>query len=470
MENENKKKDDMQDSDLTKAKLLVVDDDLGVLRQLRWALDGEYEVLTASNREEALEIFKRSHPELVALDVNLSGTDKTSREGLDILEEIKSNNSSLSKVIMITGNDTKEIALEAIQKGAFDYYLKPINVDELKVILKRALYIRNLEKENQRLSEELDNKFKFEDMVGSSEKIQEVFKMIRRVAPVDATVLITGESGTGKELVARAIHYQGLRKENPFIVINCGAIPENLLESELFGHEKGSFTDAHVQKIGKLEVADKGTVFLDEIGEMSLGLQVKILRFLQERVIERVGGNKSIELDVRIVAATNSDLAKKIEQGLFREDLYYRLSVINISLPALRERGEDILLLANYFLNKYKNDVSGKEVKGFSKEAKEAILKFSWPGNIRELENRVRRALILAENSFIVLAELGFNSDEIDINIDKLSLKDARQNIETTLIKKALEESKGNMSLAAKMLGITRPTLYDLVKKYEIGL
>ena len=454
---------------MERAKILIVDDDLGMLRQLKWALEEEYEVLTASGREEALGMFRESHPELVALDVDLSGVDKRSREGLDILEEIKSNNNSLSKVIMITGNDTKESALEAIQKGAFDYYLKPIKVDELKVILKRALYIQNLEKENRRLSEELEHKFKFEDMVGSSGKVREVFKLIRRVAPVDATVLITGESGTGKELVARAIHYQGLRKENPFIVINCGAIPENLLESELFGHEKGSFTDAHIQKIGKLEIANKGTVFLDEIGEMSLGLQVKILRFLQERVIERVGGNKPIELDVRVVAATNSDLARKIEQGSFREDLYYRLGVINISLPALREREKDILLLANYFLNKYKNDVSGKEIKGFSKEAKEIMLKFSWPGNIRELENRVRRALILTENSFITPAELGFNSDEIDVNIGKLSLKDARRNIEITLIKKALEESKGNMSLAAKMLGVTRPTLYDLMKKYQVS-
>jgi len=454
---------------MNKAKILVVDDDLGMLKQLRWALDDEYEVLTASKREEALEKFKENKPDLIALDVDLNGADKTSREGLDILEELKVNNGCSNKVIMITGNDTKEIALEAIQKGAFDYYLKPIDVDELKVILKRALYIQNLEKENKRLEDELQHKFKFEDMVGSSDKMQEVFSLIRRVAPTDATVLITGESGTGKELVARATHYLSSRKDEPFVVVNCGAIPENLLESELFGHEKGSFTDAHAQRIGKLEIADKGTVFLDEIGEMSLNLQVKILRFLQERVIERVGGNDQIGLDVRIIAATNSDLAKKIEKGNFREDLYYRLSVINISLPALKERGDDVLLLANYLLNKYKNEVPHKSIKGFSKETKEAMLNFTWPGNIRELENRIRRALILAENPYITPLELGFEDHKnMDISLGKLSLKEARQNTDVAIIKKALQESKGNMSLAAKMLGVTRPTFYDLVKKYRI--
>lgn len=455
---------------MDKTKILVVDDDLGVLKQLKWALEDEYEVLTASSKSEALEVFKTNNPELVALDVNLDGINKSSQEGLDILDEIKQNNNSLSKVIMITGNDTKEIALEAIQKGAFDYYLKPVKVDELKIILKRALYIQTLEKENQRLSQELADKFKFENMVGNSEKIQEVFKLIRRVSPTDATVLITGESGTGKELVAKAIHYQSLRAKEPFMVINCGAIPENLLESELFGHEKGSFTDAHIQKIGKLEVANKGTVFLDEIGEMSLNLQVKILRFLQERVIERVGGNEPIELDVRIIAATNSDLAKRIKQNAFREDLYYRLSVINIALPALRERGDDILLLAKYFLNKYRSEVNNKEIKGFSKEAKEMIQRFNWPGNIRELENRVRRALILAENSFITPQELGFDDSKEEKNLSKLSLKEARQNIEVEYLKKALAESKGNISLAAKLLGLTRPTFYDLAKKYRIEL
>ncbi|MBN2119855.1 MAG: PEP-CTERM-box response regulator transcription factor [Candidatus Omnitrophica bacterium] len=456
---------------MDRAKLLIVDDDPGVLRQLKWALDGEYQVILASSHQEALNLFSAHRPELVALDVNLDSEDRASRGGLDILDQIKANN-GFSKVIMITGNDTKEIALEAIGKGAFDYYLKPVDIEELKVIFKRALYILNLEAENRRLSEELHDKFKFENMIGSSGKMQEVFGLIKKVAPAEATVLVTGDSGTGKELVAKAIHYLSSRKDKPFTVINCGAIPENLLESELFGHEKGSFTDAHIKKIGKLEAASGGTVFLDEIGEMSLSLQVKILRFLQERVIERVGGNTSIELDIRIVAATNSDLSKRISQGLFREDLYYRLSVINIKLPPLRERRQDVFLLANYFLNKYKEEASGKDIKGFNKEAKDMMDTYTWPGNIREMENRIKRAVILTQNSLISPVELGFGSNEEDLDTitEKLSLREARKNFETALIVKALQESKGNMSLAAKMLGVTRPTLYDLIKKYGISV
>jgi two-component system NtrC family response regulator len=449
-----------------RAKLLIVDDDQGVLKQLKWALAADFEVLTASTKDEALSMIKQERPAVITLDVNLSGVEVFRKDGIEMLDEIKATD-PLSKVIMITGNDTKEIALEAIEKGAFDYYLKPVNVDELKIILKRAMYIQELERENRRLSLELYQSASFSNMVGASRGMEEVFGMIRRVAPTDATVLITGESGTGKELVARAIHQGSTRADKPFIVINCGAIPENLLESELFGHERGAFTDAHTRRLGKLEVADKGTVFLDEIGEMSLNLQVKMLRFLQERVIERVGANTPIELDVRMIAATNSDLTKKIKEEAFREDLYYRLSVINIPLPALRERGEDVLLLANYFLNKYKSEVASKDIQGFSKEAKEALQSYSWPGNVRELENRVRRAMILAEDSFIKSNELGFDRGRLEAR-EKFSLKEARREVEAGLIRRALDECEGNLSLAAKMLGITRPTLYDLIKKYDI--
>ena len=455
--------------DSKKAKLLIVDDDLGVLKQLKWALEAEFEILTASGKAEAMELIKKESPALITLDVNLSGVDVFRKDGIELLDEIKSVN-TLTKVIMMTGNDTKEIALEAIAKGAFDYYLKPVNVDELKVILKRALYIQNLEKENKRLSRELHQRDSFSDMIGSSPQMEGLFKLIRRVAPTDAAVLITGESGTGKELVARAVHDLSLRKDEPFIVINCGAIPENLLESELFGHEKGAFTDAYTKRIGKLETADKGTVFLDEIGEMSLKLQVKLLRFLQEKIVERVGGNKPIELDVRILAATNCDLSKRIKESQFREDLYYRLSVINLELPPLRERGEDSMLLANYFLHKYSGEISGKDMKGFSKEAKEIIKSYAWPGNVREMENRVRRALILAEDSFIKPGELGFDkTKETERELEKFSLKEARKNTEIQLINKALDECDRNVTLAAKMLGITRPTLYDLLKKYNIS-
>ena len=451
------------------AKLLIVDDDQAVLTQLKWALEADYEVLLASTRVEALRLVHSYSPELIALDVNLDGARSGSKDGIDILEEIKSKD-LFSKVIMITGNDTKEVALEAINKGAFDYYLKPVNIDELKLILKRALHIHHLEQENKRLTDELHDKFKFQDLVGASSRMQEVFRLIRTVSPTDATILVTGDSGTGKELVAKAIHFLSPRKDNPFIVINCGAIPENLLESELFGHEKGAFTDAHARRQGKLESANKGTVFLDEIGEMSLNLQVKILRFLQERVIERVGSNSSIELDVRVIAATNSDLSKRIEQGSFREDLFYRLSVVNIELPPLKDREDDVLVLAHYFLNKYRSGGLKRDIKGFSKEAKDVMLAYGWPGNIREMENRIRRAVILAQNSLIKPSELGFGQQEsIESDTEKLSLKEARKNLETRLIEKALKDSKGNMSLAAKMLGITRPTLYDLLKKHGIN-
>ncbi|MCK4918066.1 MAG: PEP-CTERM-box response regulator transcription factor [Candidatus Omnitrophica bacterium] len=458
-------------NNFVKAKLLVVDDDEGVLKQLKWAFGDEYEVLLASNREDAFNLINEHSPELIALDMNLDGNNLNSKDGIDILDEIKNKN-PFTKVIMVTGNDSKENALESIAKGAFDYYLKPVNVDELKIIFKRALYILNLEKDNRKLSNKLNNEFKFEDIVGSSQEMRKVFNLIKRVSSSDVTVLVTGESGTGKELVAKAIHYSSLRKNQPFVVINCGAIPENLLESELFGHEKGAFTDAYIKRVGKFEVANKGTIFLDEIGDMSLSLQVKLLRFLQERVIERVGGNSSIEVDVRIVAATNCDLRKKIEESLFREDLFFRLSVINIDLPALRERGEDKLILANYFLNKYKNDVVNKNVKGFTKDAKTAIKRFGWQGNVREMENRVRRALILSEDSFITPSDLGFTGNEnfIDIDFGKLSLKEAKEEIESKYIKKALEDCKGNISSAAKMLGVTRPTLYDLIKKYNLGI
>ncbi|OQX87684.1 MAG: PEP-CTERM-box response regulator transcription factor [Candidatus Omnitrophica bacterium 4484_70.2] len=461
----------MSDKEKVLAKILIVDDDVGILNQLKWVLQGEYEVLIASNKEEGLRIIEEKMPELVALDVNLNGISFSDREGIEILDKIK-NRFPFIKVIMITGDDSKEIALEAINKGAYDYYVKPINIEELKIIFRRALYIQNLEKENKRLTEELQGRFKFGEMVGDSPQMQNIFSLIRKVAPTDATVLVTGESGTGKELVAKAIHSLSLRRDEAFIVINCASIPENLLESELFGHEKGAFTGAHIQRKGKLEVADKGTVFLDEIGEMSLSLQVKILRFLQEKVIERVGSNTPIELDVRIIAATNQDLKERIKEGKFREDLYYRLSVININLPSLRNRKDDILLLANYFLNKYKKEVSTKTMKGFTKQAKELMLSYSWPGNVREMENRVRRALILADNSFITPSDLGFE-EKRDMNIIgetiKVSLKKARCTLEIELIKKALKEAKGNISLAAKILEISRPTLYDLMKKYNIS-
>lgn len=443
--------------------ILVVDDEESIRKQMKWALSRDYEVLLAQDRETALRLLKERRPRLVALDIVLCPYSRDEGEGMELLEDIVEFDPR-TKVIMITGNDKRDNALRAIKMGAYDYYLKPLDVEELKVIIKRALYIQKLEEENERLSLELEAKYKFEDIIGTCAQMEEIFGLIRRVSPTDVTVLIDGESGTGKELVARAIHYSSPRKDKPLGVINCGAIPENLLESELFGHEKGSFTDAYTRKIGKFELANKGTIFLDEIGELSLPLQVKILRFLQERVIERVGGSEQIELDERIIVATNTDLKKRMQEGTFREDLYYRLSVVTISLPPLRERGEDILLLANSYLARFSQG-SSKKIKGFSKETQKAINEYSWPGNVRELENKIRRAVILTNNSLISSEDLG-----LEVGKDKQArlLKEARVQLDIKFIKEALAKGKGNMSLAAKMLGITRPTLYDLMRKYGI--
>lgn len=450
---------------MEKDKILIVDDEEEIRKQLRWALSGDYEVIEASNKEAALGLVKEKKPSLVALDISLNSASKDNQEGMELLGEITAIDPKV-KVIMVTGNDKKNNVLQAISQGAYDYYVKPINLEEIKVIFKRALYIQKLERENEKLTQELEEKHKFEEIIGASNQMQEVFEVIRRVSPTDVTVLINGESGTGKELVARAIHYCSPRKDKPFGVINCGAIPENLLESELFGHEKGSFTDAYTKKIGKFELADKGTIFLDEIGELSPALQVKILRFLQERVIERVGGNERMELDVRIVVATNSDLKKGIEKGVFREDLYYRLSVVSIQLPPLRERGEDTLLLANYYLNKFSQE-SAKKIKGFSPEAIRAMERYPWPGNIRELENKIKRAVILSNNSFISPPDLG-----LEVNKDNQAklLKEAREQLDIKFISEALAKNKGNVSKAAKEIGISRVSLYDLMKKYGISV
>ncbi len=419
--------------------------------------------MQAQDKHTALGLVREQRPDLVALDVSLTPGSTNGKEGMEILGELL-NIAPRAKVIMITANDEKENMLEAVARGAYDYFVKPINLEEIRVVFKRALYIQKLEQENEKLVRELQEKHEFEEMVGSCVKMQEVFSIIKRVSPIDVTVLINGESGTGKELVARAIHYSSLRKDNPLVVINCGAIPENLLESELFGHERGAFTDAYNKKIGKFELANNGTVFLDEIGELSLSLQVKMLRFLQERVIERVGGNEQIELDVRIIAATNSDLKKKMQEGSFREDLYYRLSVVSVSLPPLRERNGDIELLANYCLQRFARE-SNKKIKGFSREAINAIKRYPWPGNVRELENKIKRAVILSNTHLITTQDLGL---EISSENTPRLLKEAREQLEKRLIKEALMKSKGNISLAAREIGISRVGFYDLMRKYKI--
>ena len=447
----------------SKPKLLIVEDDESIRTQMKWALAQDYEVLLAEDRGSAMDIVKREKPPVVTLDLGLPPRPAEVEEGFSTLSEILSEN-SYTKVIIITGRGEREHALKAIGQGAYDFFYKPIHIDELKVVLRRAFYISQLEEDYRKLQQRLSEE-SFEEMLGMSPQIQEVFSAIRKVATTDAPVLITGESGTGKELTALAIHRRSSRMGNPFAVINCSAIPETLLESELFGHEKGAYTGAHVQRKGRIEGAQDGTLFLDEIGELSLPLQVKLLRFLEEHQIERVGGREKISVDTRVIAATNADLKQKMKGGSFREDLYYRIGVVIISLPPLREREEDILLLANVFLQRYVDECK-KHLNGFTNSAISAMERHRWPGNIRELENRVKRAVIMAEGPKIT--EMDLELESRFPRYEGRGLKEAREALEKDLVQKALLKNKGNMTQAAAELGISRPTLYELMGKLGI--
>jgi two-component system NtrC family response regulator len=444
-------------------KILIVDDDEGIRTQLKWALSVEYEVLLASNAKEALELLEAENPQLIALDITLSPYEGE-KDGMYVLEKVLEKD-PLAKVIMITGNEDRNNALKTVKLGAYDYYVKPIVVEELKVTIKRALYIQKLEKENRELSLRLEEGKSFENMITSSFKMKRVFEIIEAVAATNETVLISGESGTGKEMVAKAIHQRSLRKEKPFIPINCGAIPETLLESELFGHEKGAYTDAHIQRKGMFEHAEGGTIFLDEIGELSLPLQVKILRFLEDHEIKRIGGKESIHLDVRVLAATNKTLEQEVLAKNFREDLFYRLSVISINLPPLRDRGEDIEILANYFLNKYVREYNKTNL-NFTPETFSHIKEYHWPGNIRELENKVKRGVILSTGKRIFPQDMGF---EIKKKRKEMSLQNARETAEIQCLKQALEDNAWNISQAAKQLEVSRTNLYNLMQKYGLA-
>jgi two-component system, NtrC family, response regulator len=384
--------------------------------------------------------------------------------GMRLLEQILSQEPS-TRALVVTGNDDEENALRAVRLGAFDYYAKPIRLEELKVIIRRAFHIHQLQQKVQ----QNDSTFAdggFHRMVGTSKSMKDIFRFIERVAVSDISVLICGESGTGKEMVAHAIHLQSQRKNNPFVVVNCGAIPENLLESELFGHEKGSFTGAHAQKRGKFELAHTGTLFLDEIGELAAPLQVKLLRFLQDRKIERVGGTQPIDIDVRIIAATNRDLKKDMENHVFREDLYYRLKVVPLDMPPLRERKEDIIPLAQHFLKKFSKEHRKSPVT-LSPEAEGALLMHPWPGNVRELENLISRSVVLSPRSVLKPSDLGFALDQIPTDVN---LKFAKKAIEMDFVKKALSRNGGIVSRAARELGISRVNLYELIEKYNIRL
>jgi two-component system NtrC family response regulator len=446
-----------------KPKLLIVDDDEDLRTQMRWALAQDYEVLLAEDRQSALHLTRKEKPSIITLDLGLPPAPAGVEEGFAALDEIL-NVPDQIKVIIITGRGEKEHAMRAVEKGAYDFFYKPIQLDELKVVLRRAFHVSQLEREQKALQQRLSGDT-FEDMLGTCAKMQDVFSVIRKISTTEAPVLIMGDSGTGKELVARAIHQRSARQSMPFIVINCGAIPENLLESELFGHEKGSFTGAHIQRKGRIEMAEGGTLFLDEIGELPLSLQVKLLRFLQEKVIERVGGREQIEVDARVIAATNRDLKEAMKDGIFREDLYFRLGVIMLSVPPLREREGDVILLAKAFLERFA-DENRKKIKGFTNHALDAIEQYAWPGNVRELENRIKRAVIMAEGKKITPADLEMEAPRQ--KYESMGLKEAREALEKELIMKALVRNNRNVSKAATELGLSRPTLYDLMEKYGI--
>lgn len=449
----------------TRPKLLVVDDDEQILRQVRWALSDDYAVFTAGDRESAIKLFGAQQINVVLLDLGLPPHPRQATEGLLALEELIALN-ALVKVIIVSGNSEKQNALLAIEKGAHDIFPKPVDLDELRVVLSRVFKRLQLEKESLE-ERQLSQRVSVEQIIGTSPAMSEVLATVRKVSGADIPVLILGESGTGKELIANTIHNLSRRKKGPFVAINCGAIPETLLESELFGHEKGSFTGATAQRRGKFEYANGGTLFLDEIGELAPELQVKILRFLQEKVIERVGGRELIHIDARVIAATNQDLEAGVKSRQFREDLYFRLAVVRLSLPPLRERGDDVLQLAEHLLTSYCIELRKPPVR-FSKPALDAMRAHAWPGNVRELQNRVQRALVLSDGRVIGPPELELESAADANGGTQATLKEARTLLERDIVVKVLQENGGNVSKTARALGISRPSLYQLMERHGL--
>lgn len=449
---------------MDKPKLLIVDDDESIRTSMKWALTGDYQVFLAQDRPSSLNALRTERPAVVTLDLGLPPNPREPVEGFRALADMLQMD-PLVKIVVITGQDDKANAVKAVADGAYDFFCKPIQVEELKVVLKRAFNLYQLESENRDLQARV-NREAFEEMLGVSPQIREVFSTIHKVATTDVPVLILGENGTGKELVARAIHRRSERKDGPFVAINCAAIPETLLESELFGHEKGSFTGAHSQRKGRIESAQRGTLFLDEIGDLPQTLQVKLLRFLQEHCIERIGGRKEIPVDIRVIAATNKDIKKAIADGQFREDLYYRLGVVVLTVPPLREREDDVVLIATAFLQRYAAE-NGKKIKGFSSKAVQALKAHEWPGNVRELENRVKRAVIMAQGATLRPEDLELNS--VQSAYQGMQLREAREELEREMVTAALKSTNDNLSRAAAMLGISRPTLYELLEKLGIS-
>ncbi len=445
-----------------KPYLLVIEDDPGLREQLLWSFDN-YEVIIAQDRKEAIAKLRRYEPTVVTLDLGLPPNPCGYEEGLNTLREIISL-APQTKVIMVTGQTSRKIAVEAISIGAYDFYVKPIDPRALALIVDRAYYLDTLEREHKAFTDfSADQPIK--GVVTSSPLMHKVCRTVQKVAPNNITILLHGESGTGKEVLARALHEQSTRSKEPFIAINCAAIPENLLESELFGYEKGAFTGAAKQTLGKIELANKGTLFLDEIGDLPLSLQPKLLRFLQERAIDRLGGRNPIPVDVRVICASHHHLEELIQNHTFREDLYYRLSEVTISIPPLRDRLGDAAIMARVLLARYAREFK-RPVKRISDEALDAINSYSWPGNVRELENRMKRAVIMAENNQIMLSDLDLPLH--DSQMMPFNLKHIRDTAEKEAILRAINYCDGNISKAADLLGVTRPTLYNLMEKLHI--
>ena len=442
--------------------LLIVEDDPGLQRQLRWAYDG-YEVVVAGDRATAIEALRAHEPAVVTLDLGLPPDPDGTSEGFATLADILALKPD-TKVIVASGHGARESALQAIADGAWDFYQKPIDIDALGLIVARALHVHALEAENRRLAARVGTSG-FGGLVSASPEMAKVVRTIERVAPADVSVMLLGASGTGKELLARGLHDVSRRKRGAFVAINCAAIPETLLESELFGHEKGAFTGAVKTTEGKIESANGGTLFLDEIGDVPLPLQVKLLRFLQERVIERIGGRKAIPVDTRIVCATHQDLDAMVAEGRFREDLYYRLAEIVIRIPPLAERTGDAGLLARHFVTRYARTMN-PAVTGLAPDARAAIDAWRWPGNVRELENRVKRAVIMAEGRLISASDLDLDGSAA--YEAALNLRTVREVADRKAIRHALARADGNISSASRLLGVSRPTLYDLLKSYDL--
>jgi two-component system NtrC family response regulator len=442
-------------------KLLVVEDDEGLQKQLKWSYEN-YDVLCAGDRRSATELLRANEPAVVTLDLGLPPDPDGTSEGFATLQDILTLMPH-AKVIVASGHGARESALRAIRLGAYDFYQKPVDIDQLGMIVARAFHLAEIEAENRRLQESATGGA-LGGLISSADSMLKVCRMIERVADTDVSVMLLGASGTGKELLARGLHDKSSRHAGPFVAINCAAIPENLLEAELFGYEKGAFTGAVKTTEGKIELAQGGTLFLDEVGDIPLPLQVKLLRFLQERVIERIGGRKQIDVDVRIVCATHQNLEGMIGEGTFREDLWYRLAEVVIKIPALAERDGDAVLLAHHFLRKYAHELK-RPVKGFNPDALAAIESWPWPGNVRELENRMKRAVIMADTARLSAVDLDLGEAG---NEDFLNLRAARERADRSAIRMALARTESNVSNAAKLLGISRPTLYDLLKQYNI--